>query len=80
MKPTNYNKITEEMVKALEKFSSGSGNLNAYDYEKGFREITDKYNQMLFKASLGDPPKSKNDKNTIKTSFGNVEVKKKPMQ
>jgi len=74
------NEIAKEMAWALEKYAMESTHLNAYEYEKGFREITDNYNLKLFQASLGDGPKSKNDKNTIQTSFGKVDVKKKPIR
>lgn len=80
MENNNYKIILEEMNKALDKFSSGSENLNAYDYEKKFREITDKYEQKLFQASMGKVSQSKNEKKTIQTSFGKTRVKKKDIQ
>lgn len=72
-----YNGILEEMNKALNEFSSKSNELNAYDYEQKFRELTDKYNAKLFQASIGEVPASKNNKRSIQTSFGKVDVKKK---
>jgi len=80
MKKDKYNGILEEMDKALNEFSSKSDELNAYDYEKKFRELTDKYNSMLFQASMGIVPSSKNEKKRIQTSFGKVDIKKKDMQ
>jgi len=73
----DYTTILSEMNKELENFSSKSRRLNAYDYEKEFRKITDKYDQKLFQASVGKIPKSKNKKNSIKTSYGKINVKKK---
>jgi hypothetical protein len=73
----DYTTILSEMNKELENFASKSKNLNAYAYEKEFRTITDKYDQKLFQASVGKVPKSKNKKNTIQTSFGKINVKKK---
>ena len=72
----DYQTILEEMRVALEGFSSQSNELNAYDYEKKFREITDHYNKLLFQASVGKVPSSKNDKLNIQTSYGNIAVKK----
>jgi hypothetical protein len=73
----DYTTILSEMNNALEDFSLKARSLNAYDYEKKFREITDKYDLKLFQASVGKIPKSKNKKNTIDTSFGKLDVKKK---
>ncbi len=73
----NYDTILAEMKEALEKFSKNSSLLDAYEYEKQFRELTDKYNLMLLQASVGKVPGSKNEKNSIETSFGKLEVKKK---
>jgi succinate dehydrogenase flavin-adding protein (antitoxin of CptAB toxin-antitoxin module) len=73
----DYTTILSEMDKELEDFSSKSQRLNAYEYEKEFRKITDKYDQKLFQASVGKIPKSKNKKNSIETSFGKINVKKK---
>jgi hypothetical protein len=73
----DYAAILTEMQKELENFSSKSRSLNAYDYEKEFRKITDKYDQKLFQVSVGKVPKSKNKKKSIETSFGKINVKKK---
>jgi hypothetical protein len=73
----DYTAILSEMNKELKDFSLKARSLNAYDYEKKFREITDKYDLKLFQASVGKIPKSKNKKNTIDTSFGKLDVKKK---
>jgi hypothetical protein len=73
----DYTVILSEMNKELKDFSLKSRSLNGYDYENKFREITDKYDLKLFQASVGKIPKSKNKKNTIETSFGKLDVKKK---
>ena len=73
----DYSSILTEMHKELEIFSSKSRTLNAYDYEKEFRKITDKYDQKLFQTSVGKVPKSKNKKHRLDTSFGKINVKKK---
>jgi hypothetical protein len=75
-----YNEILEEMHRALNEFSSKSEELSSYEYEKQFREITDKYNSLLFQASMGKVPVSKNKKINIQTSFGKVAVKKKDIR
>jgi hypothetical protein len=54
-----------------------SNNLNGYQYEKKFREITDRFNKKLFQVSQGQVPKSKNASHKIKTSFGDIRVKKR---
>lgn len=72
-----YEKILEEMHVELNSFSSKSDQLSGYQYEKQFRDLTDKYNRLLFQSSLGKVPKSKNEKQTLQTSFGEVVVKKK---
>ena len=77
MGQNSYKNILDEMNQELALFSSQSDGFSAYDYENKFREITDKYNQKLFQASLGKVPASKNEKITVQTSFGKVEVKKK---
>lgn len=73
---TTYQEILAEMHKALEDFSANSDKLSGYDYEKQFRELTDKYNKRLFQASTGATPRSKNHRTKIKTSFGDIKVKK----
>lgn len=73
----NYETILSEMNAELNEFSKTSNELNGYQYEKQFREITDRYNQKLFEASQGEIPKSKNSKHKLQTSFGEIEVKKK---
>ena len=73
----NYESILSEMNRELEKFSKTSDHLSGYQYEKTFREITDKYNQKLFQASQGKVPASKNEKHKIQTSFGEITTKKK---
>ena len=72
----NYNSILDEMKKALDAFDRQSEKFSAYDYETKFREITDKYNLLLFQASVGKVPASKNGKVAVSTSFGKVSVKK----
>jgi hypothetical protein len=76
MSGQNYNGILKEMQVALEEFSAKSEGLNAYEYEKGFREITDHFDKLLFQASVGKVPASKNGRNNIQTSYGNIAVKK----
>jgi len=73
----DYISILEEMNNELVSFTRKSDELNAYDYENRFREITDKYDRKLFQASMGKIPRSKNEKKNIQTSFGNVNVIKK---
>jgi hypothetical protein len=73
---TEYAQILSEMRNALDEFSKGSEKLNAYDYELKFREITDHYNKLLFQASTGKIPGSKNGKIKVETSFGEITVKK----
>lgn len=72
-----YKNILNQMNNDLEAFSMKSGNLNGYQYEKKFREITDKFNRKLFQVSQGQVPKPKNSSHKIQTSFGNIDVKKK---
>ena len=43
-------------------------------------EITEKYNHLLFQESMGKVPASKNEKQTIQSTFGSIEVKKKDIQ
>lgn len=74
----NYDSILEEMKKALAAFDRQSDKFSAYDYESKFRELTDKYNMLLFQASVGKVPASKNKKIAVSTSFGKVSVKKTP--
>ncbi len=63
----------EEFKKEINGFSQDNNNrTNLYDYEKKFRDIVQKYEQKIFQASLGEAPKSKNKKKTIKSTFGNV--------
>jgi hypothetical protein len=73
----DYTAILSEMNKELKNFSLKSRSLNAYDYEKEFRKITDEYDQKLFQVSIGKIPKSKNKKHTVETSFGKINAKKK---
>ena len=75
-----YEDLLLEMNKELNKFSQTSDSLNGYQYEKRFREITDKYNQQLFQASQGKVPKSKNEHHKVQTSFGEMVVKKKDIR
>jgi len=72
----NYKDILEEMNQELEKFSKESSKLSGYEYEKNFRAIVTQYEQRLFQASIGEIPKSRNEKLVIKSSFGEVSVKK----
>ena len=76
MAPDSYKDILSEMEIALNEFTTNSPQ-DAYTYEKRFREITDAYNHRLFQSSMGEIPASKNEKNTLQTGFGKVEVKKK---
>lgn len=71
-----YEEILSEMHKALEEFSTTSQALSGYQYEKTFRDITDKYNLRLFQVSQGKVPKSKNESLKVQTSFGKINVKK----
>jgi hypothetical protein len=80
MKLESYKSILSEMETTLHEFSTHSGSMDAYTYEKEFREITDSYNLRLFQASIGSVPASKNEKNTVLTGFGNIEVKKKTVR
>jgi len=75
----NYKNILDQMNNDLEAFSINSNKLNGYQYEKKFREITDKFNKKLFQVSQGKVPKSKNASHKIKTSFGDITVKKKDL-
>ena len=76
MTTESYKDILSEMETALHEFTNNSPH-DAYTYEKRFREITDTYNHRLFQSSIGEIPASKNEKNTLQTGFGKVEVKKK---
>ena len=69
--------IFQSYQEELAAFKEESEKLSAYDYEKRFKEITDKYNHLLFQSSVGDIPSSKNKKHTVQSSFGKIEVKKK---
>ncbi len=75
-----YKSILEEMDNELELFSKNANCLNGYQYEKTFREITDRFNQKLFQVSQGKVPKSKNESHKIKTGFGEITVKKKDIR
>ncbi len=75
-----YKSILEEMDNELELFSKNANRLNGYQYEKTFREITDRFNQKLFQVSQGKTPKSKNESHKIKTGFGEITVKKKDIR
>jgi len=72
-----YKNILEQMNNELEAFSMNSSKLNGYQYEKKFREITDRFNKELFQVSQGKVPKSKNESHKIQTSFGDITVKKR---
>ena len=76
MTTESYKDILSEMETALNEFTNNSPQ-DAYTYEKRFREITDTYNQHLFQSSMGEISVSKNDKNTLQTGFGKVEIKKR---
>lgn len=53
----------EEFKKEVNEFSQdGNNRTNLYDYEKGFRDIVQKYEQKIFQVSIGETPKSKNKK------------------
>ena len=77
MKSQDYKNILDQMHEDLKKFSATCDTLSGYRYEKRFREITDEYNKMLFQASQGEVSPSKNEKHSVRTSFGKVTVKKK---
>ena len=64
-----YRTLLDEMNEKLNEFSKRSDSLSAYEYEKQFREITDHYDQLLFQASVGKVPASKNERNTIQIHF-----------
>jgi len=55
--------IFEEFKKEVKAFSQDSDNRNnLYDYESGFRNLVEKYEQQIFQDSMGEVPKSKNKK------------------
>ncbi len=55
--------IFEEFKDEVKTYSQNSSNRNnLYDYESGFRDLTQKYEQELFQSSIGEVPKSKNKK------------------
>lgn len=76
MEKVEYDLVLKEMNEALIDFSKKSDQLNAYEYEKQFRELTDYYNALLFQVSVGKVPASKNQRLSIQTSFGDIDVKK----
>ena len=60
---TKLASIFEEFKKKVEEFSQDQTNrTNLYDYEKGFRDIIQEYEQKIFQCSIEDVPKSKNKK------------------
>ncbi len=63
MNTANLENLFEEFKRKVEEFSTTKSNrTNLYDYEKGFRAITDEFEKKIFQASIGDVPKSKNKK------------------
>ena len=55
--------IFEEFKKEVKTFSQDSSKRNnLYDYESGFRDLVQKYEQEIFQNSIGEVPKSKNKK------------------
>lgn len=59
----NLDNLFEEFKRKVEVFSNNESNrTNLYDYEKGFRDIVEEFEQKLFQASIGIEPKSKNKK------------------
>jgi hypothetical protein len=63
MKKTNFDSLFEEFKNKVEEFSQDNSNrTNLYDYEKGFRDIMQEYEQKIFQSSLGEVSKSKNKK------------------
>jgi len=55
--------IFEEFKREVSEFAKDQTNRsNLYDYESKFREITQKHEQKVLQATLGDIPKSKNKK------------------
>jgi len=55
--------IFEEFKKEVREFAQDEKNRdNFYDYEKKFREITQKHEQKVFQTSIGTVPGSKNKK------------------
>jgi len=63
MRISKLDTIFEEFKLKVEQFSQDQTNCtNLYDYEKGFRDIVQEYEQKIFQNSLETPPKSKNKK------------------
>jgi hypothetical protein len=73
MDATKLDHIFEEFKKEVSEFAKDEKNrCNFYDYEKKFREITQKYEQEVFQTTIGAVPASKNKKKTVKCTFGSV--------
>lgn len=63
MDATKLDHIFEEFKKEVSEFAKDEKNrCNFYDYEKKFREITQKYEQEVFQTTIGAVPASKNKK------------------
>lgn len=63
MSDSNLDTIFEEFKLKVEQFSQDKTNCtNLYDYEKGFRDIVQEYEQKIFQGSIEQAPKSKNKK------------------
>lgn len=74
---TKYENILKEMEHELEDFDKNSDKINnGYTYEKSFKAIVQKYEEKLLQTSMGDIPKSRNQKLSIQTSIGEIIVKK----
>lgn len=60
---TKLASIFEEFKNKVEAFSQNQTNrTNLYDYEKGFRDIVQEYEQKIFQSSIEEVPRSKNKK------------------
>jgi hypothetical protein len=63
MEQKDLNMLFDEFREEVMNFSkdpSKRGNL--YDFEKSFRDLTNKYERKIFEAAIGEAPKSKNKK------------------
>jgi len=63
MEQKDLNMLFDEFREEVMNFSkdpSKRGNL--YDFEKSFRDLTNKYERKIFESAIGEAPKSKNKK------------------
>ena len=50
--------------------ASQQGQTSGYEYEKSFVEMMQEFTQIAFQTSLGDIPKSRNEKKTSAQAWG----------